>query len=64
VTVALDLAYNGYVSRATADKLHKAGFLTSQFKLPTKAPSLPSKPKTGPPLTNNPLTGSPNPLVP
>jgi hypothetical protein len=64
VTVALDLAYNGYVSKVTADRLHKSGFLASQFDLPTKPPALPKAPKAPAPLTTNPLTGAANPLMP
>lgn len=60
-TVALDLAYLGYVSKGTQDKLHRAGFLARQFKLPTKPPKLP--PVTAPkPLTSNPFSGAANPV--
>jgi hypothetical protein len=62
LSTALDIAYNGFVSKAMQDRLHKAGFLVSQFGLPTKAPSLP-KPAKPKPLTGNPLTGAPNPLA-
>jgi hypothetical protein len=62
LSTALDLAYNGFLSKAMQDRLHKAGFLVSEFGLPTKPPTLPkaAKPK---PLTGNPLTGAQNPLV-
>lgn len=61
VQVALDIQHYGGVTNATADQLHHMGYSVEKLGLQSAPPQ--PKATVGPPLTNNPITGAPNPLV-